>query len=505
MKSNGCVPNIISYNGVFASLSEAGEAGVALSIFRKMKSDHLEISPNFNTFLHLAGAVRKLIASEEEKVALLWRIYGTMTRRDRRVLVGGSVLESLITSYGALMHFDEAEAVFNSIAGTSDASCLRAILFACSQASPPRWETALALLHSSDIVGKEDGPGLVDPGALCNAMLACSKADRWEEALQLLRLYGGENVSIVAVNSLIAACGRAGRADMAMEMINEMEDFGVSPDRRSYRSAMIACNQAQREQQRSASSTKTTPGGFAWWECALSLLRRMKEHGFRPDTFTLSSAISACESAGRWQLALKILQSTMDECPEDDEEFGLNMYCWNTAIAACEKGGAWVEALEIYERMKAQRGRQLRPNIVTVSCLVLALEKSGQRELAVDIYDEGIKMRYFLRPWVTSYDGKAGSNISAIDLHSFSAAMARTSIRSYLNALTDAGDKLIHDDLTIIVGKGLHSVAEPILKNAVQELLLDEYGIAAETDDRNEGRLIVRSRALTELASRGSE
>ncbi len=181
-------------------------------------------------------------------------------------------------------------------------------------------------------------------------MLACSKANAWEESLELLRNFGSNETSIVAFNSLIGACGRGRRPDMAMEILNDMEDsYGVRPDSRSYRNAIIACNQAEHEKRREERRKKKkrskedapTPT-FEWWECAVSLLRRMQEHGLRADTQTFSSAISACEAAGQWQRALGILQSMLDADEEghEDESSVLNQYGFNAVISACENACA---------------------------------------------------------------------------------------------------------------------------------------------------------------------
>lgn len=501
MKENSSAPTIVSYNGVIAALAACGKADEAVAIFRDIAIERPDLVPNFTTYKHLALAIQK-VQGAEEKLALLWRIYHTMDVQQRQVVVGGRIIEALISAYGLLGHFEEAMTVFNSITGPSDAECLRAILFACSQASPPEWEAALSLLHTSDIVEGGEGPALVEPGALCNAMLACSKADKWEESLQLLRLYGGKNASIVAVNSLIAACGRGGRADLSVELLNEMEQFGVKPDQLSYRNAIIACNQAEHERLRSLQlqSPRAEEDSFGWWECGISLLRRMKESGLTPDRQTLSSAISACESAGEWQLALEILQTAMDE--NDD----LNLFCFNAALAACEKGDAWVEALEIYERMVAQGGKALRPNIVTLSSLVLALDKAGQKELAVSKYEEGIRKKYLKSRWRSTKDSTTGDAISVIDLHSLSAAMARAAIRSHVDSLLyrDPETSVPDEDWTIIVGKGLRSEEVPVLKTTVQSLLKTDYAITADIDSRNEGRLIVRSESLRDFISRKS-
>jgi pentatricopeptide repeat protein len=239
------------------------------------------------------------------------------------------------------------------------------------------------------------------------------------------------------------------------------------------------------------------------WECAVSLLRRMQEHGLSADTQTFSSAISACEVAGQWQRALGILQSMMDVDKEgdaddddnDDDSSVLNQYCFNAAISACEKAGAWVEALEIYERMKEQGG-SLQPTMVTLSSLVLALDKAGQKEIAQSYYKEGVQ-RKIVNPWRFTRD-QNDEKLRAMDLHKFSAAMARAALRCHFETmLMNSRRPVIPDDgLLIIVGKGLRSAEEPVLMPAVQKLLEREYDIQATVQANNAGRLVIDADAL---------
>ena len=502
-------------------MASTGNVDKILATFQDMKRRYSHtIHPNFMSYFHITRCLQK-VKEDEERLAYLWRVYALMGSRDRQVKVGGHLLEALIKTYGALGHFDEATEVFDSISGLSNSACLRAILFACSAADPPEWEIAQSLLHASDIVDGGVGPGLVEPGALCNTMLACSKAGEWEESLQLMRLYGEQSeLSIVAVNSLIAACGRAGRPDMSMEVLYEVEGRGMKLDTRSYRSTIIACNQAEHEYRRSVqleqshqqkkSSNKRTKNGFEWWECAISLLRRMKESGLQPDTPTLSSTISACEAAGQWQRALYLLQSAMN----DDATVALNVYCFNAAISACEKGGAWVEALEIYEKMKQQGGTELRPNLVTVSSLILALDNAGQKEFAVNVYREGLRKQCIRSPWRMTKNSTINTEpIMAMDLHSYSAAMTRAAIRNHMNTLISRPGKSMMTnvdttttpplDWIIIVGQGFHSIdGRPILKDTVLNLLRLEYGIDAVLDDRNFGRILIPANSIQQFISK---
>lgn len=108
--------------------------------------------------------------------------------------VGGPIIEALISTYASQNLFDDAYKVYKEIKSGVDGPCLRAMLSACSTASPPRWEEALSILHSSDIVADSTGPGRIDQVALGYAIIACSKADEFEEGINLLQLYG-ESVS----------------------------------------------------------------------------------------------------------------------------------------------------------------------------------------------------------------------------------------------------------------------------------------------------------------------
>jgi pentatricopeptide repeat domain-containing protein 1 len=237
------------------------------------------------------------------------------------------------------------------------------------------------------------------------------------------RLKASSPIPIIAINSLIAACGRGNRPDLALALLNEMRsNFGLRPDERSYRSAVIACNVAQHKVQglqsgrldANESDFEWIDFSVEWWECALALFRRMREETLIPDKKTYSSVISACEAAGEWQRAIGVLEIMIEEAKDGDDFGSLNLYCFNSAISACEKGSAWVEALEIYERMIVIGG-PISPNFITLSSMVLALEKAGQKELAQAKFEEGIRKR-IVKPWRWTRN-QAGECIYALVSH----------------------------------------------------------------------------------------
>ena len=365
MMRSGVKPNIISYNGLLAAYERGRRFDEMVECFLDLQE---ETAATASTFHILSRAARKVI-DIPERCSFLEKIYQNMKVDDKHVSIGGRLVETYIFALGIERRYEDAKIVFESIQGASDAPILRSILFACSNAEPPAWEDALEILHTSDIFFQSRPPAYVDEVALAYAMLACSKADRWEEALNLLQLYESTDTSVVAFNSLIAACGRCSRPDVAVEVLNEMEHRGIDPDELSYRNAIIACNQAEHARSRVSNGAESSPLveesdellKFEWWEVALSLLRRMKESGLTPDIQTYSSAISACEAGGQWQRALGVLQKI--------DERDMNLYCFNAAISACEKGGAWVEAVDLYEKMKTI-GDRLKPNFVTVNSVV---------------------------------------------------------------------------------------------------------------------------------------
>jgi pentatricopeptide repeat domain-containing protein 1 len=223
------------------------------------------------------------------------------------------------------------------------------------------------------------------------------------------------------MNALISACGRGRRPDLSLATFNDMKPrFGVTPDVRSYRGAVIACNQAEHERVRRRKAPHAVhfeeededENTVRWWECSLALLRRMQEEDQTPDMNIFSSVISACEAAGEWQRALGVLQMILDEYDtEDNEGISLNLYCFNAAISACEKGGAWVEALELHERM-LDIGGSIKPNFVTLSSLIVALDKAGQKELAQSKYIEGRELG-IVNPWRWTRS-RVGSSIYAL-------------------------------------------------------------------------------------------
>ncbi|KAL3759066.1 hypothetical protein ACHAWU_008675 [Discostella pseudostelligera] len=520
-----CRPNNICYDGVISVLSKQGMHREALYFYYEMRKAHL--SATRKTYQMLVYAIDNSRDNElscQKKAALLDGVLSVMPVEDRSVQIGGCLFEAMIKYHGNATEsssYQAARIAFDSIIGPVDDACLCAMLRVCSSVKPVKWNEAIVLIHSSDIVNDARVPGMVSSRALSLAVTACAKDDQWEEALNLIELYGcqidhgnrasksiGQQrgiVSVGAINSVIRACGRRSRPDIAVQILNDMPlRYAVEPVELSYRLAIIACNQAEHRERKNGAPIGS---GFKWWECALSLLRRMKEDGVKPSLQTISSVVSSCEAAGEWQRAIGVLKSMphfssllgRESMQEDDSHERPNLYCLNAAISACEKGGAWLEALQLYENILSMQNtnNSVRPNFVTVNSLLIALENAQQHDLSGSIYRDAVREK-IVSPWKYRHDTD-GNLRKMMDLHQFSKPMAKIAVRNVMDTLLSSKGKQFDGDAVFIVGKGKRSDDRPVLLPAILQLLQDEYGISATVDEQNTGRIRVTNDAIASL------
>ena len=80
--------------------------------------------------------------------------------------------------------------------------------------------------------------------------------------------------------------------------------------------------------------------------------------------------------------------------------------------------------------------------------------------------------------------------------------MAKIAVRCVVDSLVSS-TKPSHDitrDFVIIVGKGKTGIA--LLTPVIRSMLMDEYGISSQMDERNPGRIIVTSSNLLAYVQR---
>ncbi|CAE8595682.1 unnamed protein product [Polarella glacialis] len=112
------------------------------------------------------------------------------------------------------------------------------------------------------------------------------------------------------------------------------------------------------------------------WQLALNLLGLMPEVRVVPNEITYNSAISACEKASQWQLALDLL-SLMPQARVVPDQIS-----YNAAIGACGNVGQWQHALNLLSLMQEVK---VSPDEITYNTAISACEKRGQWQLALKL------------------------------------------------------------------------------------------------------------------------
>lgn len=88
-------------------------------------------------------------------------------------------------------------------------------------------------------------------------------------------------------------------------------------------------------------------------------------------TVGCNSCLSACEKAGEWQQATKMLELLVNLEMAD-------LISFNALLSACEKGNSWSAALHL---LKDMEDRELTPDVISYSAVVSAAEKGASLEL----------------------------------------------------------------------------------------------------------------------------
>jgi pentatricopeptide repeat protein len=167
------------------------------------------------------------------------------------------------------------------------------------------------------------------------AMDACAKGGKWRRALSLLDEMKEERgilPNVVTYGVAIAACGNGGQWKKALELLDQMRGDNLSINTITYNSAIAALSKAARTESKMKPSSVSDASDDvdALWQKALHLIQCMEKEGVKRDSFTYSSAISACGAAGRWEEALHLIQSMKREGGTRP-----NRVAYTSAITAC--------------------------------------------------------------------------------------------------------------------------------------------------------------------------
>jgi len=140
-----------------------------------------------------------------------------------------------------------------------------------------------------------------------------------------------------AFTRLINMCGRQKESRKALEVFETMLDYrGVRPNTYTYSALISACSSA------------------GDWDLAVDVFHRMKtaatsDPRCRPNQVTFNAIISASERGGHYDVCLACFQDMMNT------EYSPDSVTYCSAINACQKLGRWEEAERILSVMHSHR------------------------------------------------------------------------------------------------------------------------------------------------------
>jgi len=210
--------------------------------------------------------------------------------------------------------------------------------------------------------------------------------------------------NVVSYSAAISACEKAGRADDALALLDELKvraqrDPSMRPSVVTYSAAIAACAKAGRA------------------DDALELFDELKalarhDSSMRPNVVTYSAAIAACGKAGLVDRATTLL-AELNDVAARDPSIRPDIVAYNAAIVACAKGGRpeQAHALLTDAQRLAVHGAPTRPNATTYSAVISAYAGSGRSEQARRLIDAAIADGVFTLH--AGYDAAA----NALDFH----------------------------------------------------------------------------------------
>jgi len=219
----------------------------------------------------------------------------------------------------------------------------------------------VALCESKDAKGAldfydtEKHSTTLDAKAFSKVMGACGKAQRWEQSLQVLQEMQEAEVDPdkLTMTAAINACGACAEWKMAMNLLGDLLRRDIDADVVTFTSVITACEKSHQ---------------LGWVK---ALLQDMWNREVMPNVVTYNSVIKACIYEKKWMEALELV-GLMEE-----EQLRPDRITYNTAIDACATTGKVARSLELFTKMRQQ---MIRPNKKTYMSLISAAETAGKWE-----------------------------------------------------------------------------------------------------------------------------
>ncbi|CAJ1369256.1 unnamed protein product [Effrenium voratum] len=238
-----------------------------------------------------------------------------------------------------------------------------------------RWGRAVAAL------GRMRGSQVRVTKVSHNAALdACEETGRWRRAqLALAAMQLEIEPDVISYSTFVSACAVASRWLGALEGWRAQLRAGVEPNVIGATSAASALERQGRWQ------LANWLGGLQLgaWSAGLVHLARLMAKGGRADAVELGTVIRKCEAYGQWELPIHLLEAPFTSP-------AANAVSFTSAMSACARAGLWEYAMLVFAWM-LERGTEI--TAVPCNAAISACEKGSQWQMALLVVKNMRKMR----------------------------------------------------------------------------------------------------------------
>lgn len=270
--------------------------------------------------------------------------------------------------------------------------------------------------------------------------IAQCKGEYWRDALRLLDEM--DNPNLYTINAAISAVSKAAKQNpdetdfekIVLNLLSKCESLGLKPDGFTY-SGVISCCQD--------------------WSTALRLIEEMQASGSTPNKVAWTAAINCCGKAGKVDEALKLFKDLRAA------QLTVDLVAYNAVLYACRVARQPDLAWQLWSNLA------LKPDLITITEVIGVLTDDTR---IAQVFQKAVDLGLVF----DHMDSDSDVNLSGLSLPVARAALAYLLPRS-------------SSHLTLITGVG------PSLKQHVQDVLLEEYGIGSEVPKLAQGTVLLKA------------
>lgn len=363
-----------SYNAVLRFMARQRNVWKdALGLLRRMEQSSLSTLPSYRLVIECCVASNQSEqAAQVLQACIRHQPVQDMDRSDKTMLI--HMFEVVMGALSRKLQWRRAvqllDVLENDLHLPATMTAYNSLLTACSKARE-------VVQCKNLLVRMRKPPSQLKPNikAFNSVMACCANANRWKDALSVFdqcHREPGVTPDIYTYTNAIRACGKGGKTQRALSLLEVAKDKGLPVDTYCYTAALDACAKARQ------------------WKKALDLLDEMKEAGIEPSAVTYSVAISACGNGGQWQKALEVLDVMRKK------NLSINLITYNAAITALSKaakqqshkssqdGQLWTRVMGLLDQMKSDG---LEPDGFTFSSAIACCGAEGRWEEALHLIE----------------------------------------------------------------------------------------------------------------------